>query len=277
MTLLVQLSDLHIKAGRRLAYGRVDTAAFLEACVARVVARHPDADAVVITGDLVDHGTPQDYALLRELLQPLLREHPRRPVYLLPGNHDERRALREAFPEHPHLQSGGSFIQYEAAVGPLRLLALDTVVPGEGGGSLCAERLAWLSERLAASDWPAVLLMHHPPFDTGIGHMDRLGLQGARAFEAVVSSHPQVQAILCGHLHRTIHTRVGRTPASTCPSPAHQVALDLRAGGPDCYVMEPPGYQLHRWDGRRLVTHTALVDDFAGPFPFREAGRLIDG
>lgn len=273
MTLLIQLSDLHIKAGRRLAYGRVDTAGMLEACVAQVVARHADADAVVITGDLVDHGRPDDYALLRGLLAPLLLDVARRPVFLLPGNHDEREALRAAFPEFEYLQSGGPFVQYEATVGPLRLLALDTLVPGEGGGELCAQRLDWLSQRLGESGRPTLLLMHHPPFETGIGHMDRLGLRGADAFEAIVSRHPQVQAILCGHLHRTIHTRVGGAPASTCPSPAHQIALDFDAAARGRYVMEPAGYQLHRWDGRRLVTHTACVGAFDGPYSFRDVDQ----
>ncbi|MCA3243428.1 MAG: phosphodiesterase [Rubrivivax sp.] len=276
MTLLVQLSDLHIKAGRRPAYGLVDTAAMLEACVEQVARQHPDADAVVITGDLVDHGTLQDYALLRELLAPLLARQARTPVYLLPGNHDEREALREAFPEHAHLRQGGRFVQYEVHVGPLRLLALDTVVPGEGGGALCEERLAWLATRLAQSTEPTVILMHHPPFDTGIGHMDLIGLQGAAEFEAVIAPHRQIERILCGHLHRAIQARVGGTLAGTCPSPAHQVALDLHPQAPDCFVMEPPGYQLHHWDGRRLVTHTAVVGEYAGPYRFREGGRLID-
>jgi Icc protein len=276
MTLLVQLSDLHIKAGRRPAYGRVDTAAMLEACVARVVLQHPQADAVVITGDLVDHGTLEDYALLRELLAPLLTRQEHTPVYLLPGNHDERQALREAFPDHPYLRQEERFVQYEVRVGPLRLLALDTVVAGEGGGALCEERLDWLAARLAQSDEPTVILMHHPPFDTGIGHMDLVGLRGAAAFESVIAPHRQVERVLCGHLHRSIQARVGGTVASTCPSPAHQVALDLAPGGPDCFVMEPPGYQLHRWDGLRLVTHTAVLGNFPGPYRFREGGRLID-
>jgi Icc protein len=64
--------------------------------------------------------------------------------------------------------------------------------------------------------------------------------------------------------------------ASTCPSPAHQVALDLTANGPDCFVMEPPGYQLHLWHAGRLVTHTCVVGEYAGPYRFREGGVLID-
>jgi hypothetical protein len=70
--------------------------------------------------------------------------------------------------------------------------------------------------------------------------------------------------------------RFGGSIASTCPSPAHQIALDLSVDGPDNYVLEPPGYQLHLWDGQRLVTHTAVIGNFPGPYPFRIGGKLID-
>lgn len=276
MTLLLQLSDLHIKAGRRPAYGIVDTAAMLERAVAHLAGLRPRPDAVLITGDLVDHGTAQDYALLRELLAPLLAQGAQMPTFLIPGNHDERAALRAAFPDHPWMAQGGEFVQYTARVGGLRLVALDTVVPGEGGGAVCGQRLAWLERELSADATPTVVLMHHPPFATGIAHMDLIGLQGAEDFERVLAPHRHVERILCGHLHRTIQARVGGTVASTCPSPAHQVALDLDPRGPDCFVMEPPGYQLHWWDGRRLVTHTAVLGDYEGPYRFREGGSLID-
>ena len=82
--------------------------------------------------------------------------------------------------------------------------------------------------------------------------------------------------LIAGHLHRGITVRFAGTVASTCPSPAHQVALDLDPQARDCFVMEPPAFQLHRWDGNALVSHTAYVDPFDGPFPFREDGRLID-
>lgn len=140
-----------------------------------------------------------------------------------------------------------------------------------------AQRLDWLAQRLAEDARPTVIAMHHPPFATDIAHMDTIGLlEGAAELEAIVRRHPQVERVLCGHLHRPIQARFGGTLASTCPSPAHQVALDLRPEGPDCFVMEPPGYQLHAWRGGRLVTHTVVLGDWAGPYRFREDGVLID-
>ena len=270
--LLCQISDFHIKAERRLAYGVVDTASMLERCVAQVLALPQRPDAVIATGDLVDLGTTAEYALLRELLAPLPM-----PLYLLPGNHDERAALRASFPDHPYLQADEPFVKYAIDAKPLRIVALDTVIPGEGGGELCAERLAWLERTLSQAEWtPTVIAMHHPPFRTGIGHMDRIGLKGVDGLATVVARHSQVERIVCGHLHRSITVRFGGTVASTCPSPAHQVALDIAPDAPDNYVMEPPGFQLHWWNGSQLVTHTAAIGEFAGPHPFRVGGRLID-
>jgi 3',5'-cyclic AMP phosphodiesterase CpdA len=270
--LLCQISDLHVKAGRRKAYGIVDTAAMLERCVERILALPQRPDAVVATGDLADHGRPDDYALLRELLAPLTM-----PLYLVAGNHDDRDAMRAAFPDHAYLREGGPFVQYAVDAHPLRIVALDTVIPGEGRGRLCAERLGWLDRTLAEQpERPTVIALHHPPFATGIGHMDRIALEGASGLASVVASHPQVERLVAGHLHRSITVRFAGTVAGTCPSPAHQVALDLAPDAADRFVMEPPGLQLHWWDGRALVTHTACVDAFEGPYPFREGGVLID-
>ncbi len=274
--LLCQISDLHIKAERKLAYGRVDTAGMLERCVAAILRLAPAPDAVLITGDLVDRGSDAEYELLAQLIAPLSTQG-HLPVYLIAGNHDERDALRRNFPAHTYLRQWAPFVQYAIDAHALRIVALDTVIPGQGGGLVCAERLDWLDRTLSqAPEQPTVILMHHPPFVTGIGHMDRVGLDNSDALEAVVRRHPQVERVLCGHLHRSIQARFGGTVASTCPSTAHQVALDLGQPSPDNFVMEPPGYQLHFWNGKQLVTHTAVLGDFAGPYPFRTAGKLID-
>lgn len=270
--LLCQISDTHIKAGRKKAYGIVDTATMLERCVQQILRLPQRPDAVIATGDLVDWGRPDEYALLRELLSPLTM-----PLYLMMGNHDERGGLRECFPDHSYLRQWPPFVQYAIDDHALRIVALDTVIPGQGSGELCDERLAWLDRTLAARpDAPTVVALHHPPFATGIGHMDRIGLAGADALAQVVARHSQVERVIAGHLHRPITQRFAGTVASICPSPAHQVALDLAPDAADNYVLEPPGFQLHWWNGRTLVTHTAYVGDFDGPHPFRVAGKLID-
>lgn len=271
--LVAQVSDLHIKAGGKRSYRIVDTAGMLRACVAHMLALPQPLDVVVFTGDLVDFGRPEEYATLRELISPL-----KMPVYLLPGNHDERTALRNAFPEHAYLRQSPHEIHYAIEDHPLRIVGFDTTVPGKSGGLASADRLAWLDATLAAQPGkPTVVLMHHPPFQTFIGHMDRLGLERSEDLEKVIRKHPQVERLLCGHLHRPIMARFGGTIACTVPSPAHQVALDLAEDAASRFVMEPPAYGLHAYTPETgVISHTAFVGDFAGPYPFYEDGKLID-
>lgn len=277
-TFLAQLTDLHIREPGRLAYGRIDTAPYLERAVQSVLRLPQQPDAVVITGDLSDFGRAAEYEHLARLLAPLDM-----PVYLMPGNHDDRDQLRRSFPDHGYLAAGvgsAGFVQYSVRVGALRLLALDTCVPGESHGALCKERLAWLEQQLdACRGEPVVIAMHHPPFQTLIGHMDEIGLlQGAEALEALVARHPNVERVICGHLHRAIDVRFGGTIASTSPAPAHQVCLDLAPDAASAWMLEPPGFRVHAWSARsgRLVTHLAASGTFEGPFPFHDNGALID-
>ncbi|QQC64167.1 phosphodiesterase [Paraburkholderia ginsengisoli] len=274
--LLAQISDLHIKRPGALAYRRVDTGAYLARCVAALNALDPRPDAVIVTGDLVDQGDLQQYEHLKTLLLPL-----EIPYFLLVGNHDERNALRAAFPERAELRSGGEFVQYALDVGPLRVIALDSMVPGQSAGTLCDARLAWLATQLdAAQGKPTVVALHHPPFACGIGHMDALRLdpRAADKLAALIARHPNVERVICGHVHRPMFVRFGGTIASAVPAPAHQVALDLRDDAPSAFVMEPPAYALHRYDpATGIVTHHAYVEAADGPYPFYEpAGALID-
>lgn len=271
--LIAQITDTHIKLPGKLAYKKVDTAAMLRRCVQELLALDPQPDLVLLTGDLVDLGRPEEYAHLRSILAPIKQR-----IIAIPGNHDEREAMRDAFRDGGYLRDTGKFLQFAIDDYPLRIVGLDTLIPGQGGGELCAERLAWLDRTLAAkSDMPTLVLMHHPPFVTGIGHMDKIGLKGREGFAAVVEKHAQVEKILCGHLHRTIHAQVGGRAALTCPSPAHQVALDIDPEAPSCFRMEPPGFMLHWWNGGKLITHAAVIGDYDGPYPFFDAdGNLID-
>lgn len=269
-TTVVQLSDPHVtRPGRPLA-GHVDTGAHLARAVAEVGRLRPAPDAVLVTGDLVEAGAPAEYARLRALLAPLGAA-----LYLLPGNHDDPAVLRAACADQPWMAPPSdpalaAYVLYAVTIGGLRLVALDTVVAGAPHGALCESRLAWLDRTLAAAPaQPTLLAMHHPPFATGIAHMDAMGLrEGADALAALLQRHPQVERVLCGHLHRPIQCRFGGTLALTAPATAHQIALDLHEHSEACLVMEPPGFLVHRWDGSRVVSHQAVVGDFGVPEPF---------
>ncbi len=267
--LIAQITDTHIKPEGVLAYGRLDTAPYLARAVEHLLALRPRPDLVLATGDLVDGGRPDEYRRLHDLLAPLPM-----PVYLIPGNHDDRDALAAAFPDHAYLPRGGRFMQYAVEGYAVRLLALDTLVPGETGGLLCAERLGWLAARLEEAPMrPTVIFMHHPPFLTGIARMDAHGLANAGEFAEIVGRHRHVQRIVCGHLHRPIQALVGGTLATTAPSTAHQVALDLE-DEPLAFTMEPPACQLHVWSpDTGLVTHTSYIGQFDGPYLFASGAK----
>ena len=267
LTLLAQISDTHIREPGQLAYGRIDTAPYLRDAIASIGRLPQRPDALVITGDLTDFGSAAEYEHLAALIAPLGDM----PVFLLPGNHDERKQLRQSFPKHQYL-GDGEFIQYSVPVGAMQLIALDTVTPQSPMGNLCGQRLEWLEAELDKQRHrPVVIAMHHPPFRTLINSMDHYGLQsGAAELEAIVSRHPNVERIICGHMHRSIQARFGGTIAATIPSPAHQINLDLAANAPLMWTLEPPGYALHALpEGGRMVTHQVASSVFEGPYPFR--------
>ncbi|VWL97871.1 phosphodiesterase [Burkholderia lata] len=273
--LLAQISDLHIKRPGQLAYRRVDTAAALTRCIEKLNALVPRPDAVLVTGDLTDFGHDEEYGNLRGLLAAL-----EIPYYLMIGNHDDRAGLRRAFADRAELQAG-EFVQYALDVGAVRVLALDSQVPGASYGDLCDARLAWLAAQLdAARDRPVIVALHHPPFASGIGHMDKLRLTPAASakLDALLRGYPNVERVLCGHVHRTMFTRFGGTLAAAVPSPAHQVAFDLRTDGPSAFRLEPPAFAVHHYvPDTGMTSHHVYVDEGAGPYPFYEpTGELVD-
>jgi 3',5'-cyclic AMP phosphodiesterase CpdA len=268
--MICHLTDLHIRAPGSLAYGRIDTHEFFTSAIDALVKLSPAPDAFLLTGDLTDYGRPEEYAALAQGLASLGR-----PAYLLPGNHDDREAMRMAFPNHTYLHNQAEFLQYRIELASFAVVALDTVVPGKPHGILDADRLSWLHDHLDHVT-PTIIAMHHPPFVTGIEGMDQAGLlEGATELETLLSAHHNIERIVCGHLHRSIQARFANTFASTCPSPAHQIALNLEPGAASAWNFEPPGYQLHAWRGGRLVTHTGVLGHFEGPYPFRNPGSTL--
>lgn len=269
----VQLSDLHIREPGQLAYRRLDTAAYLKKAIQSILARQEGVSAVVITGDLVDFGRVEEYEQLAQLLEPLTM-----PVYLLAGNHDHAEHLRQVFPHHSYLGTEGP-IQYCVDIDSTCLIAIDTSVDKASHGELDAQRLQWLSDRLDQhQDKPVVVAMHHPPFLTGIQHMDKQNLKvGAEAFKQLISQYKNVEHIICGHVHRPISIQFAHTVASIAPSPAHQVALDLTSEGSSSWVLEPAAYRvLTAIEGQPIVNHLAYVASYDGPYPFYENGKLLD-
>ncbi|CRM30102.1 3',5'-cyclic adenosine monophosphate phosphodiesterase CpdA [Pseudomonas sp. 25 E 4] len=272
--LVAQISDLHLKAGQRLTYGVVDTLGALRRAVDHLNASHPRPDIVVISGDLVDFGRADEYAVLHP---ELARLH--MPCYLVPGNHDARGPLLDAFADHAYLpRSAQAPLDWVVDDHPLRLIGLDSTIPGSHGGQLLDSQLQWLDAQLALRPHaPTLLILHHPPFISGIGHMDREPFINATALEQLIARHPQVERLLCGHLHRPMQRRFGGSLSCVCPGTSHQIVLDLQDAAPAHFNLEPAGYLLHRWEAQQgLVSHNGVFGEYPGPYPFYDAQGLID-
>ena len=253
--LIAQVSDLHIAEPNAPIRRFVDSNANLAAAIAYLDAMRPRADLVLATGDLTDNGSPEEYQLLRELLDRLDI-----PMLVIPGNHDEIEDLVAGLDNHGYLPSDGGPLQY-VVDGDVRVVAVDTTKPGHHEGLLDAARLSWLDDVLSlAPTTPTLVMMHHPPFDTGIWWMDCSRIRGAAGFEAIIRRHPQVRRVIAGHIHRAIQTVWGDTLVSVSPSTAHQVALDLTPEAPPILTAEPPMMTLLDWRGDECLSYVTAFD-----------------
>lgn len=238
--LLAQLSDLHLGAN----WEGVDPQPRLEQVIEAVRALPNPVDAVVVSGDLTAAGSEADSLLARRLLDRL-----EVPVHVLPGNHDLRGTLRQAFGLPGE---GEEPIDYSVEVGELRLIVLDSIVPGEDRGALGAEQLRWLDAELGKEPGrPAILAMHHPPLSTGIPDWDGINLVAPEreALAEVVGRHPQLRAIVGGHLHRIASSALAGCPVLSVPSTYLQILPDFDPVAFEdedaAFWTDPPGFALH--------------------------------
>ncbi len=198
----------------------------------------------------------------------------------MPGNHDSREFLRAAFADQNYAAPSGGLNQLRQ-IGALDLILLDSSVPRQPHGELDEATLHWLEATLATSEQrPALLFLHHPPFVTGVAHMDRMNLRDADQLATIVRRHQRVRLIACGHVHRATFTTFAGVPTTICPAPNHAVDLDLAEARAPSFRVEPPAFHLHAWfDGDpfgTVVTHTVPIGQFDGPHPFFGSdGKLL--
>lgn len=259
--LIAQITDVHIGFDRNNPEEANLTR--FRALLARLAEGPNRPDMLLLTGDLTEHGDAPSYARLAEALAgfPL-------PVWPIPGNHDTRDVFRAAF---PHVPTSDGFVQYAVDAGGLRLLMLDTLEEGRHGGAFCERRARWLADALAAEpDRPTLIVLHHPPFVSGIAWMDPDPAEPWIArFAGATRGAGRIVGMVCGHLHRPIVANWHGAPLVVAPSSASALALNLSAidaDAPDLRALirdEPPGFALHRWDGRGLVTHFESIGGFS--------------
>ena len=261
--LIAHISDFHVVAEGQLWRGQIDVNAQLEAAVRHLNGLNPRPDVVIATGDIVHNGRREEYDVAAAILGAL-----RMPHLVVPGNHDDRDEMRRAFASGGHLPAEGS-IQYDVDDFPLRIIALDTLCPGEDRGELGETRTRWLALKLVEQlERPTVIAMHHPPFMTGIPALDEIRCFGVEGLAGALSANENVQAILCGHVHRKVSVRWNGTLGCIAPSTGFQIGANFDNAGPTSWTREPPACLLHYWtEETGFITHESPIGGFeATPF-----------
>ena len=245
MHVLAHVSDLHLDGGVRARRRAEAVVRFLDG-LARPV------DAVLVTGDLADHGTASEYDEVRELVG----NRPR--FWLCPGNHDVRAAYRAVLGARGGAPDDPIDEVYELP--GLRVAMCDSSIPGRDDGYLSDGTLHWLAEVLdQAPDVATLVAFHHPPVDLHSPFIDAIRQQGSERLAALLSRHPQVVAVLCGHAHTAAASTFAGLPLLVAPGVVSTLRLPWETRVDLDYDM-PPAIAFHVvGDDRRLTTHYRAV------------------
>ena len=243
MTTLVQITDTHIVERGTLLYGQADTARYLAEAVAEINNFHPLPDAVLITGDLVEHPGPVTYSHFADLIEPLKPK-----VYLMPGNHDDPEAMWSYFGNTPMFPGTPPHYQYAIDdFDDFRILMLNSHYDDSELPYFGPRRLKWLDDRLEESNKPTLLAIHHPPMHTGVGFIDMVGEKWYRELGGVLMQHPHVLKIICGHGHVDLNGRLGNIPVQMCGAMAHQLIAGRVVDVAPSFANERVAPMLHHW------------------------------
>jgi 3',5'-cyclic-AMP phosphodiesterase len=262
--LIAQISDPHVCAPGLLYKGVADSTALLLEAIDHLHQLDRRPDLVLVTGDLTDEGRAREYEQALTLLSGL-----KIPYRVIPGNHDHRERFREAFREHLYVPRTGH-LHYCLEDWPVRIVALDCTVSGEHHGALDEAGLRWLDDTLKADrDKPTLVLMHHPPFATGITYLDEYGFRSPERLGRIIQAATNVEAVLVGHVHRHITHRWAGTLVIACPSTVTEIALQLGANAKPQSFLGPRACMLHLWQpGMGLVSHLSYIAKYPGPYNF---------
>ncbi|WP_448810292.1 phosphodiesterase [Agromyces bauzanensis] len=255
---VAQVSDTHLLEGGAPLGGVADTVSALEHTVTQLARLGDVLDAIVLTGDVTDLGEPDAYRRIRSAVEPLAESTGAELVWVM-GNHDERGTFRSELLDEPATDQP---VHQVVQVGGLRIIALDTSVPGYHHGALDTASLAWLDAVLADPAPEGTLIaMHHAPIATPLALMDVLELRDQDELADIVRGR-DVRMILGGHLHYATNGMFAGIPVSVAGATAY--TMDLSA---------TPG-ELVGIDGGRSFTLVHVFDDSivtsvvpVGPFP----------
>ncbi|MBQ2261809.1 MAG: metallophosphoesterase [Loktanella sp.] len=254
--LIAHLSDLHISAGLpETAPVRRDAPEMARRIVADMMALPQKPDALLITGDVADGGSIADYDLIRTILAPLTM-----PLFMVPGNHDQRAPMRTTFGGDVPF-ADAPFLCFDAMVGSVRIIGLDSLIPGRVEGALCPDQLNWLAGRLAVGDAPVFLMLHHPPFASGNAHWNATALcEGVPRLAEILRASPAPVRLLCGHVHQAFHTEWAGCYAAVAGSPAFQYGFGFDAQEEPPIIDGPYAWWMHHQRAdRSFAVHPRLI------------------
>lgn len=271
MSGFIQITDTHIVAPGALACGRSDTATALRRAIDTINAKLPllrGVDCVIITGDLTDHGTAEEYTHFRTLIAGLDL-----PFLAVPGNHDQREPMRAAFGGTDWMPAEGP-IHWRRDFGPFTLIGLDTLLEGAHHGALSQDGFAFVDTALTdLGDTPVVIATHHPWVHSGIPAMDADNLRNGAALLDRLEAYPGPVRMISGHVHRAITGQIGRVTCQIAPATCHAVATDHRPARDAQLALEPGAITVCRWNTAPscgLLTDMIPTGSFSGPWPFEE-------
>lgn len=248
--IIAQISDTHIALGASDADRR---AADLERTLADINALDPAPDVIIHTGDVVHGGRREDYAAAASLLA-----RARAPVYVAPGNRDDRENLRHSLSRWVPVSDSG-FLDYAVEDFPVRLVAFDTTTSASNRGDFSDERDRGLTALIeAGSPRPTAVFMHHPPFTVTVGPdpLNFVTPEAMAGLQGTLERSGRVVAVFCGHVHRSTWGRIGGIPVMVAPC----TATTLRKGDFPPQMASRPVYHLHRLNSAcELVTELRIV------------------
>jgi 3',5'-cyclic AMP phosphodiesterase CpdA len=255
--IIAQISDTHLALDGPDSDRRIRDFALT---IADLNALDPRPDLIVHTGDIVHNGREDEYAEAAAILAKA-----RAPVFVLPGNKDDRTKLRAAFAIAGYFVRDHGFIDYAIEDFPVRLIALDTLRHGHSKGDFDVEQARVLLELIDAdSAKPVAVFTHHPPFEVTVGP-ERLHFQtrqGMTRLRDALQQSGRVVAVFSGHVHRAAEGFVGRIPARVVQC----IATTLRRGDYSPQMKTRPVYHIHRFDPAwGFATETRIVNETAGP------------
>jgi len=223
---LLHISDTHLLGGSALLHRVIDTKPWLEQLLERAEQTAGKIRAIVLTGDLADRGQPEAYRALREILTPHAERLGADVIYIM-GNHDEREPFsNELWGE----QTSGHPLDRVYHLDGLRVIALDTSVPGFHHGELEPSQREWLAEVLATpAERGTLLAMHHPPIPTPIEMMGVIELDDQATFWRVLEGS-DVRGILAGHLHYSSFSVRQHVPISVAAAMCYNIDVLAPAG-----------------------------------------------